>query len=163
MGKVTIRRFGIVRTATVAAVIYALLSLGFWLIIALPLALVAGTSSGGQFGAAFGAGAVGVLLFGLIATVAYAVIGWVMVALGCLVYNVAAGWVGGIEVEVSGLPPMGPGAGTPYGSPYAPAGYATPYGAPGYGGPAQPGAYPPVQQGGQPPTQPGSNPPPPPR
>jgi hypothetical protein len=34
--------------------------------------------------------------------IAYTVFGWIFVAIGCLVYNLCAGWIGGIEVTLEG-------------------------------------------------------------
>ena len=42
----------------------------------------------------------GILVFGLLAAVLYGVVGWILTAIGCAVYNLVAGWVGGIEVQV---------------------------------------------------------------
>jgi hypothetical protein len=117
----------------------------------------------------------GVLIFGLLATVFYAAIGWVMTAIACALYNLVAGWVGGIEVEIEGLPPSGPGYGSPYSPGYPVTGYGSPgYGSPGHGSPSGgpghgtpgagvPGAGTPAPPGTYPPGQPGAGPPPSPR
>ena len=159
MNRVTIRRFDVVRTATVAAVLYAVIAVVFALVFFLPIALltsVAGSRAGaGEMGAVFGAGLVGVLILATLGALFYAVVGWVMTAIVCVLYNFVAGRVGGIRVvvDVEGPYPGGPG----YGMPAYP-GYAAPgqYGAPGQ--PAYPGQYgaPPVSYG-----PPGSIPPPP--
>ncbi len=149
---IRIRRFGIVKTATVAAAMYAVMTLIVTLVILFPLAII-GVSMVPDGGfAGFGAGVAGVLLFGLFGAAIYAVIGWIVTAIACAIYNLAAGWVGGIEMQVEALGPVGPSGGYPaYG---APGGYGAPagqYGAPG-------------QYGGQPTSfgSPGSVPPPPP-
>jgi hypothetical protein len=76
-----IRRFGVVKTATVAAVFYALVALIFFGIIAV-FVLIAGTSfvhvpgnqiPGGMFGAT--AGTMGVLIAGVIFAAIYGVFG----------------------------------------------------------------------------------------
>ncbi len=164
MGMVRIRRFGIVRTATVAAVLYAVITLVVFLIIGVPLALLAAAAPG-RIGPAFGAGVAGVLIVGLLAIVFYAAVGWVMTAIACALYNLVAGWVGGIEVEIEGLPPSGPGYGSPYSPGYQVTGYGSPSGGPGYGTPGAgvPGAGAPAPPGTYPPGQRGSGPPPPPR
>lgn len=151
---VRIRRFGIIKTANVAAAIYAVIVLFFSLVVLVPMTLlgVAMVPNGG--GAALGAGVAGVLIFALIGTALYAAMGWVMTAIACAIYNLVAGWVGGIEVQVEPVTPMAPPWGYPgYG---APGGYGGQHGAPGgYGAPGQYGA-PPTSYG-----TPGSVPPPP--
>ena len=84
-------------------------------------------------------------MVGLLGALVYGVVGWVMTAIGCAIYNLVAGWVGGIEVQLESVAaPVAPQWGGPYGG----------YGQPGYqqqpGYPPQPG-YP--QQPGQPPSQ----------
>ncbi|MCJ7710565.1 MAG: hypothetical protein MUQ32_06985 [Chloroflexi bacterium] len=153
---IRIGRFGIVKTATVAAAMYAVMTLIVSLVILLPLAII-GVSMAPDGGfAGFGVGVAGVLLFGLFGAAIYAVIGWIVTAIACAIYNLAAGWVGGIEMQVEAPGPAGPSGGYPaYG---APGGYGAPgqYGAPGgYGAPGQYGA-PPTSFG-----PPGSVPPPP--
>jgi hypothetical protein len=115
---VRVRRIGIVRTATVAAVMYAVVILFGTLVIGLPFALLAGAASR-SVDASLGIGAIGVagvLVFGLIGAFFYAVIGWIMTALACVVYNLVAGWVGGIEVQLESMtPPQTPAWGGPYG------------------------------------------------
>lgn len=142
---VRIRRFGVVRTATMAAALYAFIILVTTLLIFLPIALIAGAAGREATGSlGIGAvGAVGVVIFGLVGAVVYAVIGWVMTAIGCVVYNLVAGMVGGIEVQLEGVtPPSTPAWGGPYA---VQPGYGTPPGygnQPGYGqapgGPPQP-------------------------
>jgi hypothetical protein len=136
---VRVRRIGIVRTATVAAVMYAVVILFGTLVIGLPFALLAGAASR-SVDASLGIGAIGVagvLIFGLVGALFYAVIGWITTALACAVYNVVAGWVGGIEIQLESVTlPQAPAWGGPYGTP---PGYGQ---QPGYGqGPS--GAQPP--------------------
>lgn len=147
---VRIRRFGIIRTATMAAALYAFIILASTLLIFLPFALLAAAGRDATGSLGFGAvGVVGVVIFGLVGAVAYAAIGWVMTAIACVIYNVVAGFVGGIEVQLeSAAPPSTPAWGGPYaaGQPYAmPPGYGP---TPGYGAPPSRGA-------------PGTTPPPP--
>lgn len=95
-----IRRFGVVRTATVVAVLYMIMIAIFFVPAAvIVLAVGRGDSAGG---------ALGVLFVGLLAAVLYAVLGWVFTAIACALYNVAAGWVGGIEVQVEAVAPPAP-------------------------------------------------------
>ena len=82
-----ITRFSVAQTAKVFAVIYALVGLLFT-----PFFLLAGALApeGGRFST----------VFALAFPVIYAVVGYVGVAIGCAIYNMVAGWVGGIEVEL---------------------------------------------------------------
>jgi len=134
---IRIRRIGVVKTATVAAVMYAVMTLIVSLVILLPLAII-GVSmmpNGGAGG--IGAGVAGVLIFALFGAAIYAAIGWVVTALACALYNLVAGWVGGIELQVEALAPAGPTGGSPVYA--APGGYAGSPGAPGQ----YPGYFPP--------------------
>jgi hypothetical protein len=98
-----IRRFGVMKTATVVAVMYMLIVAIFVVPIALITLLIA--PSQGQAG---GAAAVGILTFGVLAILGYGLLGWVFTALALALYNVAAGWVGGIEVQVETVAPPPP-------------------------------------------------------
>lgn len=86
---VRIRRFGIIRTATMAAALYAFIILASTLLIFLPFALLAGAAGRDATGSlGFGAvGVVGVVIFGLVGAVVYAAIGWVMTAIACMIYK----------------------------------------------------------------------------
>ena len=94
----TIRRFSVFKTATVVAVMYVVIVAIF----ILPLAILAVAFGRGDTA---GAGVVGVLVLGLLAAVIYGVIGWIFTAIACAIYNLAAGWVGGIEVQVDQVGP----------------------------------------------------------
>lgn len=98
----TIRRFSVMKTATVVAVMYVVI-VGIFIIPFLILAVLFGRGDGAA------AGTVGLLVFGLLAALLYGVIGWIFTAIACAVYNLAAGWVGGIEVQVDQVtPPTAP-------------------------------------------------------
>ena len=84
-----IRRFGIGQTAKVVAVLYALMGLVF-----APIFLLAAMFSPKETG--FGAG------FAVAVPILYGVCGFIFTAIGCALYNLVAGWVGGIEVELDG-------------------------------------------------------------
>ena len=105
---VRIRRLGVVRTATVASVFYLLITL----IVLLPFALVLATAgpitTTDQAGrtTTFEVSPFVLLLLPLV----YALIGWVLTALFCLVYNLAAAITGGVELELFSETPAG---GTP--------------------------------------------------
>jgi hypothetical protein len=88
-----IRRFGIGQTAKVIGVLYALMGLIF-----VPVFLVVAAFSPNEKG--FGAG------FALALPIIYGVMGFIFTAIGCAIYNLVAGWVGGVEVELD-VPPGG--------------------------------------------------------
>ena len=94
-----IRRFGVVRTATMVAVIYVILIAIF----AVPAAIIvlALAPSGG-------AGAVEVVIGGVLIAIIYAAFGWISTAICCAIYNLAARWIGGIEVQVEPVVPPPP-------------------------------------------------------
>ena len=79
---VRIRRFGIIRTANMVAALYALISIVFFGLIFVPLALIGVSAMPGNIGGQFGAGMIGVLIFGLIVVVFDAVLGWLVPAVG---------------------------------------------------------------------------------
>jgi hypothetical protein len=150
---VRIRRFGIVHTANMVAALYAFIALIFAAFFALFGALgVAIAPRGSEVSSQLGAGIVGILIVAVLLVVFYAVVGWVFTAVACAIYNVVAGWFGGIEVQIESSTPVGPAGGYPaygYPAPY-PARYPAPGG---YPAPAQPGT-PPAPWGG------GTTPPP---
>ena len=114
---VRIKRFNIVKTATVVALIYVVIVAIFLIPITL-LVGVAGVSMNG--GPQVGAGVVGILIFSVVIALVYGALGWIVTAIGCAIYNLVAGWIGGIEVEVERVEPpppppvwMSPGTGSP--------------------------------------------------
>jgi len=110
----TIRRFSVMKTATVVAVMYVVIVAIF----IVPFGILAIAFGGGDSGA--GAG-VSVLVFGLFAALLYGVFGWIFTAIACAIYNLAAGWVGGIEVQVDqAAPPPAPQLWAPSAPPPAP-------------------------------------------
>jgi hypothetical protein len=100
-----IRRFGIMKTATVAAIMYVIVIAIFFV----PATLIVGiaSTSGGATNVGGNVGAL--IITGIIAALLYGLLGFVVTAVACAVYNLAAGWVGGIEVQVEALqPPQAP-------------------------------------------------------
>ena len=95
----SIRRFGVVRTATIVAVMYLFVTA----VIVVPIVILGGIAAlvGGQ-GAEV---VVGITVTGLIIGALYGAMGWVFTALACLLYNLAAGWVGGIELQLDTVVP----------------------------------------------------------
>ena len=118
---VRIRRFNVIKTATVVAVMYvvivAIFAIPFLLIVG-----IAGVSTNG--GPNVGTGMVGGLVLSVVIALFYGLIGWVFTAVACLIYNLVAGWIGGIEVEVDRVEPPAPPPAwmAPGGSPTAPPG-----------------------------------------
>ena len=105
-----IRRFGVMKTATVVAIMYMVIVAVFvvpFLLLALVAAPTQGSSAMGGIG--------GILVIGIIAIFGYGLLGWVFTAIAAAVYNLAARWVGGIEVEIETVapPPPLPAWGTP--------------------------------------------------
>ena len=98
-----IRRFGVMKTATVVAVMYMLIVAVFVVPIALIGLLVAPSQ-----GSAAGSTVVSIVIFGVVAIFAYGLLGWIFTALAAGIYNLAAGWVGGIEVQVETVAPPPP-------------------------------------------------------
>jgi hypothetical protein len=96
-----IRRFGVVKTATVVAIMYMVIVGVFVAPFAL-LGLLIAPSQGGAGTAA------GIVAFGLLAIFGYGLLGWVFTALAAAIYNLAARWVGGIEVEIEHVVPPAP-------------------------------------------------------
>jgi hypothetical protein len=119
-----IRRFGIIKTATVVAVMYMLI-VAVFVVPFLLLALVfAPTQGSGAMG-----GIAGILAFGLLAIFGYGFFGWVFTAVAAAVYNLASRWVGGIEVEIETVgppPPLPAWSVTPSAPPPADSGSAPP-------------------------------------
>ena len=102
---VRLTRFGVVRTASVAAIVYLIITAIF----AIPFALIVSTTPVtvvDQFGrpVSFGISPIVILLLPLF----YAAFGWVFTAVACLIYNLAAWVTGGIEFEAVPVTPAPP-------------------------------------------------------
>ena len=95
-----IRRFGVIRTANVVALLYAVIIA----VIVVPLVVIVALIAP-KTGATGSVGAVSLLLIGLLAAVFYALLGWIFTAVACLFYNFAAGLVGGVEIELEAVQP----------------------------------------------------------
>jgi hypothetical protein len=92
-----IRRFGVVQTATTVAAIYIFVVAIF----AIPGAILVSASGSGSNGS----GALGLVIIAVLAAALYGIVGWIVTAIGCAVYNVVSGWVGGIEVQIDPVAP----------------------------------------------------------
>ena len=82
-----IRRFGVGQTAKVVGVLYAIMGLVF-----VPFVLIASMLAPDK--SQLGPG------FALALPIIYGVLGFIFTAIGCAIYNLVAGLVGGIEVEL---------------------------------------------------------------
>jgi hypothetical protein len=105
---VRIRRFGVVRTSTIVA----LWTLVAGLLVLIPFAIVVlavgDLTTTDQFGneVSFAAGA-SIIVF-LVAIAVYAGFLWLFTAIAILIYNLVAGWVGGVEMELVNVQPQYP-------------------------------------------------------
>jgi hypothetical protein len=102
---VRIRRFGVIRTSNVAAVIYFILTAIF----VIPFTLLAAATPmtfTDRLGRTVSFELPWVLL--LFVPFLYAGIGWLFTALACLIYNLAARWTGGVEFEAIAVAPSPP-------------------------------------------------------
>jgi hypothetical protein len=105
MSKLRIKKIGILSVAK----IYGLMMLVISLLISIPYGLIimffgATLLGGGRDGFAAGGGSIVVGLLIMIGLpIFYGVIGFVFGAIGALVYNIFAGMVGGIEIEVENV------------------------------------------------------------
>ena len=93
-----IKSVGVLSIAKISGIIYASIGLLF-----IPLALVVGLAglASGQKGGVLGG--IGFLAMAILAPIFYGVLGFVSGAIGAFLYNLAAKWVGGIEIELEGV------------------------------------------------------------
>lgn len=92
-----IRRIGPLSFAKLSATLYALLGLFFGAIfslIAMAGGMIANNTRGAGFGAILGVGAV------VVFPILYGVMGFIVTLVGAWLYNLAAGIVGGVELDV---------------------------------------------------------------
>jgi hypothetical protein len=90
-----INRVGPFSCAKIMATLYALMGLVIGAFVSLiGMAGFGSSSSGGGMGAMFGVGAI------IILPIVYGCIGFIATFIGAWLYNLAAGMVGGIELEV---------------------------------------------------------------
>lgn len=99
LGKVRIRRFAVIRTANVFALMYVVLIA----VIAIPIILflipASMTTTAGD-GSTATTILVGGIVIALLVMLIYGIFAWIFGAIFALLYNFAARWVGGIEVDV---------------------------------------------------------------
>lgn len=89
---IRVKKFGVLQTAKVAAIIYALVSL----VIIMPFAMI-GTMLSEEFFPEFADLGVAAIIM---IPVMYGIIGFIFTAISCLVYNLIASFTGGIEIEM---------------------------------------------------------------
>jgi hypothetical protein len=82
-----IRRFGVGQTAKFFGIVYTLVG-----VVLAPFFLLAAMFAPSE--AEWGVG------FAILLPILYGLAGFVGTAIGCLIYNLVAGWVGGIEFEM---------------------------------------------------------------
>ena len=99
-----IRRFGVIRTASVFAVLYLLLTLVFVLPFMVILAVAGPMTMTDQFGQSTRVDVSPFFL--LLIPLVYAVIGWIVTVLFCLLNNLAARITGGVEMQLTGDAPL---------------------------------------------------------
>lgn len=101
----TVRSVGVLSFAKIFGLIHACFGLVF-----APLFLLAGiaASIGNDKSAAILGGTFGIVM-ALLMPVLYGAMGFIMGAVGALVYNLIAGWIGGIELRLEPSPSSGPG------------------------------------------------------
>ena len=106
MAKMQVKRVGVLSYAKITAVTMAAFGLIFGILYGLIFMIVGGAmmAGGGRGG---GAAGVSSLVIGLIMMIAfpifYGFLGFLAGALGGVIYNVAAGFVGGIELELENV------------------------------------------------------------
>jgi ABC-type sugar transport system permease subunit len=95
MTKKRVKKIGILQTSLISAIIFFFLSL----ILVVPIMLIMGIAGGfsDNMGFAFG----GLLL--MFMPIMYAIMGFLMTAFWCWLYNVIAKKIGGIEIEFEAM------------------------------------------------------------
>jgi hypothetical protein len=109
-----IQLFNVLKTASVVALMYMLITAMLFVAL-VPLLVFVGFSIGSDPSVRQGLGSLAVV--GLFAVFGYGIAAWIATAIGCVIYNAIAAWIGGIEVKVE---PVGP--------PTAPPPWLTPVG-----------------------------------
>jgi hypothetical protein len=103
MAKMVIKRLGVFSVAKIYSVVMA----GIGLLVGIPLGLImivfgAAIMAGGRGDSAAGGGVgIGVGIFYMIGLpIMYGIIGFIFGAIGALIYNMAAGIIGGVQLEL---------------------------------------------------------------
>ncbi len=95
---VRVRRIGVVSAANLVALVYLIIGLIFMVPVALVILAGVNVQSGSREleGIGTGAAVASLIFFPLF----IAATGWVFTALACLIYNLAAGMTGGVQLEL---------------------------------------------------------------
>ena len=98
----TVKRVGPGSAFKIGLITYAILGLALGICMALVSTIVGGLGAAASsapgaklFGLGMGVGSV------IVFPVVYGLIGGIFAAIGAVIYNLAAGWVGGLEVDIS--------------------------------------------------------------
>ena len=86
-----IKKFGVIQTAKVTGITYFFIGALFLI----PMGLFSAVAGSDIPGFPMGGG-----IFMIFMPVIYGIAGFITGAIGCFVYNLIAGWTGGIEVEI---------------------------------------------------------------
>jgi hypothetical protein len=98
-----IQSVGILSVAKMMAIVQGCIGLIF-----VPFALLGGLASFATGEAKSAIGGAVFLAFGILAPFFYAAFGFIFGALGAWLYNLVARKIGGIEIELMAIPPLGP-------------------------------------------------------
>lgn len=90
-----IKRFGVLQTAKFSAALYFVFSA----VLILPLMLIT-TLVGAASGQSGAPAAMFSGIFLIVMPFVYGILGFIFVAIGCLIYNLIASLIGGIEIEL---------------------------------------------------------------
>jgi hypothetical protein len=134
MAKMVIKRLGVFSVAKIYSVVMA----GIGLLVGIPLGLImiifgAAIMSSRSEGAMGGGVGIGMGIFYMVGLpIMYAVFGFIGGAIGALIYNMAAGIIGGVELELENAeagyaPPPQPQWGAQQQQPYQPGQQQYPY------------------------------------
>lgn len=91
----TIKKIGVLSLAKIQGILMAIFGLIAGIIFALFSTALSSVAGAEVFGATTGVVAIITL------TITYGVIGFIAGAIGALIYNLVAGWVGGIQIDLA--------------------------------------------------------------
>ena len=107
MAEMTIRRFGVISVAKMYGLLMFLFGLIFGVIYGLILIVFGAAISAMGPGSAAAAGGIGTVAMGVGMMIGlplfYGVLGFIMGAIGALIYNAVAGIIGGVKFELEGV------------------------------------------------------------
>ena len=89
-----LRRVDPLSAAKIAAILYGLMGLVFIPFVLVMRSFIPPEAASAGFGPGFGLG------FALVMPIVYACFGFIFTFIGAALYNLVAGWVGGLEVEL---------------------------------------------------------------